>query len=40
LEHVGTLPGKSMEVASTMTMRRINFMSLQETKWLGEKAKE
>jgi len=38
--NVGTLTGKSMEEVYTMTRRRINFMCLQETKWVGKKAKE
>ncbi len=38
--NVGTLTGKSMEIVDTMIRRRINFMCLQETKWVGEKAKE
>jgi len=29
-----------MEVVDTMTRRRINFMCLQETKWVGKKEKE
>jgi len=29
-----------MEVVDTMIRRRINFMCLQETKWVGKKAKE
>jgi len=29
-----------MEVVDTMTRKRINFMCLQETKWVGKKAKE
>ncbi|XP_020233683.1 craniofacial development protein 2-like [Cajanus cajan] len=38
--NVGTLTGKAMEIVDTMIRRRINFMCLQETKWIGEKAKE
>ena len=38
--NIGTLTGKSMEVVDTMTRRRINFMCLQETKWVGKKVKE
>ena len=38
--NIGTLTGKSMEVVDTMTRRRINFMCLQETKWVGKKARE
>jgi len=29
-----------MEVVDTVTRRRINVMCLQETKWVGKKAKE
>ena len=38
--NVGTLTGKAMEVVDTMIRRRINIMCLQETKWVGTKAKE
>jgi len=38
--NIGALTGKSMEVVDTMMRRRINFMCLQETKWVGKKAKE
>jgi len=38
--NIGTLTGKSMEVVDTMIRRRINFMCLQETKWVEKKAKE
>jgi len=38
--NIGKLTGKSMEVVDKMTRRRINFMCLQETKWVGKKAKE
>jgi len=38
--NIDTLTGKSMEVVDTMIRRRINFMCLQETKWVGKKAKE
>lgn len=38
--NIGTLTGKSMEVVDTMVRRKINFMCLQETKWVGEKARE
>jgi len=37
---IGILTGKSMEVVDIMSRRRINFMCLQETKWVGKKAKE
>ena len=38
--NIGTLIGKSMEIVDTMTRRRINFMCLQETKWVGKKPKK
>ena len=38
--NIGTLTGKAMEVVDTMIRRRINIMCLQETKWVGTKAKE
>ncbi|KEH17767.1 TIR-NBS-LRR type disease resistance protein, putative [Medicago truncatula] len=38
--NTGTLMGKSMEVVDTMTRRSINFMCLQETKWVEKNAKE
>ena len=38
--NIGTLTGKSMEVVDTMTRRKINIMCLQETKWVGAKARE
>jgi len=38
--NIGTLTGKSLEVVDTMIRRRINVMCLQETKWVGAKAKE
>ncbi|KAH1257082.1 Craniofacial development protein 2 [Glycine max] len=38
--NIGTLTGKSMEIVDVMVRRKINFMCLQETKWIGEKAKE
>ena len=38
--NIGTLTGKSMEVVDTMIRRRINIICLQETKWVGAKAKE
>lgn len=37
---LGTLIGKSMEVVDIEIRRRINFMGLQETKWVGEKGKK
>ncbi|KAM2180691.1 hypothetical protein ACFX1R_035510 [Malus domestica] len=38
--NIGTLTGKSMEVVEVMVRRRINIMCLQETKWVGSKAKD
>jgi exonuclease III len=38
--NIGTLTRKSMEVVDTITRRKINFMCLQETKWVGKKVKE
>jgi len=38
--NIDTLTGKSMEVVDNVTRRRIKFMCLQETKWVGKKAKE
>ncbi|XP_050141126.1 uncharacterized protein LOC126617112 [Malus sylvestris] len=38
--NIGTLTGKSMEVVEVMVRRRINIMCLQETKWVGRKAKD
>ena len=38
--NIGTLTGKSMEVVEAMVRRRINIMCLQETKWVGLKAKD
>ena len=38
--NIGTLKGKSMEVVEIMVRRRINIMCLQETKWVGLKAKD
>ncbi|KAM1110894.1 hypothetical protein ACFX19_010231 [Malus domestica] len=38
--NIGTLTGKSMEVVEVMVRRRINIMCLQETKWVGLKAKD
>ncbi|KAM1225087.1 hypothetical protein ACFX2G_044844 [Malus domestica] len=38
--NIGTLTGKSMEVVEVMVRRRINIMCLQETKWVGCKAKD
>ncbi|CAN6726323.1 unnamed protein product [Malus baccata var. baccata] len=38
--NIGTLTGKSMEVVEVIVRRRINIMCLQETKWVGLKAKD
>ena len=38
--NIGTLTGKSMEVVEVMLRRMINIMCLQETKWVGLKAKD
>ena len=40
IRNVGTLTSKSMDMVDTMIRKRINFMCLQENKWVGEKAKE
>ena len=37
--NVGALSGRSSEVVEVMKRRRIHIMCLQETKWVGEKAK-
>ena len=37
--NIGTLTGKSMEVVDNMARRKINFMCLQETKWVGKRRK-
>ena len=39
LEH-RNLNGKLRELADTFARRRVNIACLQETKWVGEKAKE
>ncbi|VDP16557.1 unnamed protein product [Heligmosomoides polygyrus] len=38
--NVGTLTGRSREVADLMRRRRVQVLCLQETRWKGEKAKE
>ncbi|TQD70292.1 hypothetical protein C1H46_044169 [Malus baccata] len=38
--NIGTLMGKSIEVVEVMVRRRINIMCLQETRWVGLKAKD
>ena len=38
--NIGTLRGKAWEVIGVMRDRKINILCLQETKWVGEKAKD
>ena len=38
--NVGTLKGKAWEIIGVMRDRKINILCLQETKWVGEKAKD
>ena len=38
--NIGTLTGKGMELVDTLIRRRVNIACLQETKWVGSKAKE
>ena len=38
--NIGTLKGKAWEVIGVMRDRKINILCLQETKWVGEKAKD
>nr|GFD04844.1 hypothetical protein [Tanacetum cinerariifolium] len=38
--NVGTLTGRSRELAEVLKRRRVNICCVQETKWKGEKAKE
>ncbi|KAI8564245.1 hypothetical protein RHMOL_Rhmol03G0166900 [Rhododendron molle] len=38
--NIGTLTGKTRELVDTMLRRRISIACLQETKWVGEKARE
>ena len=38
--NIGSLTGKLMELVDIMTHRKINILCIQETKWVGEKAKE
>ena len=38
--NIGSLTGKLMELVDIMIHRKINILSIQETKWVGEKAKE
>ena len=38
--NIGTMTGKSRELADLMKTRRIDVMCLQETRWGGNKARE
>ena len=38
--NIGTLSGKGMELVDTMLRRKVNIACVQETKWVGEKARE
>lgn len=38
--NIGSLTGKGMELVDTLIRRRVNIACLQETKWVGSKAKE
>ena len=38
--NIGSLTGKGMELVDTLIRRRVNIACLQETKWIGSKAKE
>ena len=38
--NIGSLTGKTMELVDCMVRRKIGIICLQETKWVGEKAKE
>ena len=38
--NIGTLTSKGMEIVDTLIRRRLNIACLQETKWVGSKAKE
>ena len=38
--NIGTLKGKVWEVTGVRRDRKINILCLQETKWVGEKAKD
>ena len=38
--NIGTMTGKSRELADTMTRRNIDIACIQETKWKGAKARE
>ena len=38
--NIGTMTGKSRELADIMTRRKINIACIQETRWEGTKARE
>ena len=38
--NIGTMTGKGMELVDTMRRRKVHVACLQETKWVGEKARE
>ena len=38
--NIGTLQGKSIELVKTLRKRRINIACVQETKWVGSKARD
>ena len=38
--NIGSLTGKGIELVDTLIRRRVNIACLQETKWVGSKAKE
>ena len=38
--NIGTLKGKTWEIIDVRRDRKINILCLQETKWVGEKAKD
>ena len=38
--NIGSLTGRLVELVEVMRRRKINIMCLQETKWVGQKAKE
>ena len=38
--NIGTMKGKSRELADTMTRRKIDIACIQETQWKGAKARE
>ena len=38
--NIGTMTGKSRELADTMTRRNIDIACIQETRWKGAKARE